>query len=114
MIDGKRVAEAWESWFPGPRAGSEVVQLYVTPAEATVPRPKRELKAFAKVHLAAGESREVTLTLGRRDFAWFDVAARQWVVSAGQYGLVLARNADGADWVGAVDLPAQVWAATER
>ncbi len=98
----------------GPRAGSEVVQLYVTPATAPVPRPKRELKAFAKLHLAAGESRAVTLTLGRRDFAWFDVAARQWVVTPGHYGLVLARNADGADWAGAWEVPAHSWAAADR
>ena len=98
----------------GRRAGSEVVQLYVTPAAAPVPRPRRELKAFAKLHLAAGESREVTLTLGRRDFAWFDVAARQWVVSPGSHGLVLARRADGSDWSGSVDLAAQNWSAAER
>ena len=98
----------------GTRAGSEVVQLYITPAQAPVPRPQRELKAFAKLHLAAGESREATLTLCRRDFAWFDVASRQWVVTAGQYRLVLARTADGTDWTGSVDLVAQSWPAAER
>ena len=96
----------------GSRAGSEVVQLYVTPTPAPVPRPLRELKAFAKLHLAAGESRTVTLALTRRDFAWFDVVARHWVVSAGRYGVTLARHAGGADWQASVNLAAAAWPAS--
>ncbi|QYG94939.1 beta-glucosidase [Iamia sp. SCSIO 61187] len=58
----------------GSRSGSEVVQLYVAPPSRTeVPRPPQELKAFAKVHLTAGESTVVRLTLDDRAFAWWDV-----------------------------------------
>lgn len=99
--------------YTGTRAGSEVVHLYVSPAPAPVSRPAREMKAFAKLHLAAGESRTVSLTLTRRDFAWFDVASRQWVVSAGRYGLTVARNAVGADWTGSVEMQAAQWPASK-
>lgn len=71
----------------GPRAGSTVVQLYVSPPEATVQRPARELKAFAKVHLAAGESREVPLTLPHRAFAYCDTVGQCWQIEAGSYQL---------------------------
>ena len=77
----------------GPRSGSEVVQLYVSPAPASVARPKRELKAHAKVTLAAGESRRVTLVLNARDFAWFCVERGAWVVEPGPYGLSAGRSA---------------------
>ncbi len=50
----------------GPMAGDEVVQLYVTDDIASVVRPGRELKGFARVHLEPGEAREVTFTLDRR------------------------------------------------
>ena len=42
----------------GSRRGKEVVQLYVGDPEASVARPPRELKAFAKVDLDAGQSRD--------------------------------------------------------
>ena len=41
----------------GPRAGQEVVQLYLADLEASVARPPQELCAFAKLELAPGERR---------------------------------------------------------
>jgi beta-glucosidase len=66
----------------GNRAGSEVVQVYVHDVESTVYRPVQELKAFAKVWLEPGESRQVTLTLDRQAFAVWDGG---WVVEAGTF-----------------------------
>jgi beta-glucosidase len=88
----------------GNRAGSEVVQLYLTPAPCPVPRPKRELKAFAKVHLNPGESRMVTLSLNARSFAWFDTETRRWIASAGRYGVEVGRNATDLPLQGEVHL----------
>jgi beta-glucosidase len=53
----------------GARSGGEVVQLYVEPVAPTVVRPPKELKAFAKVWLEAGQSATVTLGLTDRAFA---------------------------------------------
>jgi beta-glucosidase len=78
----------------GARAGSSVVQAYVLPAAgASVPRPDKELKAFAKLHLQPGESREVTLTLPDRAFAHFDTAGQSWVVQPGDYRISLGFSA---------------------
>ena len=43
----------------GRRAGKEVAQLYVRDIEASVDRPLKELKGFAKVELAPGESSQI-------------------------------------------------------
>ncbi|MGO4535325.1 glycoside hydrolase family 3 C-terminal domain-containing protein [Leifsonia sp. 2MCAF36] len=69
----------------GDRDGREVVQVYTSLPESSVQRAPRELKAFASVQLAAGESREVTVTVRRADLAYWDVRAERWVVEGGDY-----------------------------
>ncbi len=71
----------------GARAGSTVVQVYVGDLEASVARPVKELKGFAKVTLAAGESRVVRVALRPRDFAFYDLAAGLWRVEAGKFAI---------------------------
>jgi beta-glucosidase len=69
----------------GARGGREVVQLYVGDPAARVARPPRELKAFAKVDLAPGEQRRVTLTLTSRAFSYWSTAHRRWVMEPGDF-----------------------------
>ena len=56
----------------GDRSGSDVVQVYVEPPPSLLHRPVRELKGFAKVHLAPGERTTARIVLGRRAFAYYD------------------------------------------
>lgn len=77
----------------GPRPGSEVVQLYVHDAASTLPRPPQELKAFVKVELAPGESREVRLSLPMRAFAFYDDRRAAWVAEAGRFELRVGASA---------------------
>ena len=76
----------------GSRAGSDVVQLYVRDVESTVYRPDRELQAFAKVHVAPGDSTTVHLSLDERSFAFFDVDTAQWRVEAGEFDLLIGAS----------------------
>ena len=71
----------------GPRDGREVVQVYTGPASSQVARPPRELSAFASVALAAGERRDVKLTVRREDLAHWDVRTGAWVVEGGPYAV---------------------------
>ena len=77
----------------GERPGSDVVQIYVTDVEASVIRPEKELRGFARIHLAPGQSGTVTIPLGRRAFAFWDRAARDWVVEPGQFEILAAASA---------------------
>ncbi|MGR7023121.1 glycoside hydrolase family 3 C-terminal domain-containing protein [Geodermatophilus sp. URMC 62] len=77
----------------GDRAGRHVVQVYVSTTAGPVRRPLRELRAFTKVALAPGESREVTLALHRRAFAYWDVVEAGWVVAAGEYAVQVCADA---------------------
>jgi beta-glucosidase len=69
----------------GERHGSTVVQVYVGDRDASVSRPRRELKAFRKVALDPGESRVVEMDLPARAFAFWDPAARGWRIEAGDF-----------------------------
>lgn len=78
----------------GRRAGSEVVQIYRHDRSGVVLRPRRELVAFRKVHLPAGESTTVTMTVPGRAFAFWDVRADDWAVPSGQVDLEIGRSSE--------------------
>ncbi|GAA1974714.1 glycoside hydrolase family 3 C-terminal domain-containing protein [Microbacterium pumilum] len=76
----------------GDRAGREVVQVYTSLPGGAVQRPERELKAFASVALEAGESRDVVLTVRRKDLAYWDIRTDSWVVEGGDYDFDVAAS----------------------
>ena len=76
----------------GNRAGAETVQLYVSDKKASVDRPVKELKAFQKVYLQPGESRDVTLTIGRDALSFFDEATGQWKAEPGTFEALIGTS----------------------
>ena len=76
----------------GERAAQEIVQLYVRDPEARVTRPEQELKGFAKVELAPGETKTVTLALDRRALAYWDDLQHAWVAEAGAFELAVGAS----------------------
>ncbi len=76
----------------GKREGAEIVQLYVADPVAGVPRPAKELKAFAKVWLKPGESRDVSFTLREEAFQFFDPDKRRWVTEPGEFVLLAGES----------------------
>lgn len=69
----------------GSRAGDEVVQVYIAKPDARVFRPMQELKGFARVHLEAGERKEVTIPLDDKAFRYWNEPASCWAVEGGSY-----------------------------
>jgi beta-glucosidase len=72
--------------------GKEVVQLYVADKEASLPRPPKELKAFAKVSLQPGESANVSFVLDQRAFAFYDPDQKGWRVEAGEFEILVGSS----------------------
>jgi len=74
------------------RAGSTVVQAYVRDLVASLERPDKELKAFAKVHLDAGQARTVQLMLDMRSLAYFDDAQQAWIAEEGDFEVLVGQS----------------------
>ena len=78
----------------GSRAGSETVQLYVSDKHASVDRPVKELKAFQKVFLQPGETRDVTMVIGRDALSYYDEATHQWKAEPGKFEALIGTASD--------------------
>ena len=74
----------------GKFAGAEAVQVYASQPNASVMRPVKELKAFKKVYLKAGETQSVQLEVKVKDLAFYNDRTMQWTVEPGEFVL---RNA---------------------
>lgn len=81
----------------GSRAGKTVVQLYVGDPVSSVFRPVRELKGFEKVELQPGESKEVTFTLGKRAFAYWNTQLHDWYVESGDFTIEIGQSSRQID-----------------
>ena len=80
----------------GSVAGDEVVQLYIAAQGSALERAPKELKAFARVTLAPGETGAVRLEVPVADLAYYD-AARGWVVEPIAYAVIVGRSSGDTD-----------------
>ncbi len=79
----------------GDVAGKALVQLYVAADVADeVVRPARELRGFAKVDLAPGEAKDVTITLDKRAFAYWNTEIHDWLAATGSYRIQIGTDAE--------------------
>ena len=67
-------------------------QVYVAPVSPKVPRPPKELKGFARVELAPGETRKVIVDLDARAFSYWDAATHQWKADPGDYRILVGSS----------------------
>jgi len=76
----------------GNASGKEIVQLYVSDTESRLIRPPKELKGFAKVSLAPGETKRVGFELSKRDFSYFDESFGDWVAESGEFEIIVGAS----------------------
>ena len=71
---------------------AEVAQVYVGEVNPTVLRPSKELKAYKKVFLKAGESQQVNVHLPKSAFAFYDVDSHDWKVNPGEFNIMVGAS----------------------
>jgi beta-glucosidase len=89
----------------GSRAGADVAQVYVGEMNPKVPRPSQELKGFARIDLAPGETRRIIVPLDARAFTYYDVGARRWHAEAGAYSIKVGRSYEAIEQHSELSLP---------
>jgi beta-glucosidase len=86
----------------GGREGAEVAEVYVGETHASVPRPAKELKGFAKVSLKPGETRRVSVELNRRAFSYYDAKNHRWTADAADFDILVGRSSAQVELTGKV------------
>lgn len=90
-VDGLTVAV--DVTNTGAVAGQEIVQIYVHDHDATLIRPEKELKGFAKIALQPGETKTVTVALDFRAFAYYHPDYGSWITESGAFDILIAASA---------------------
>ncbi len=78
----------------GTKAGAEVVQVYVSDRQSSLPRPLKELKGFSKVFLQPGESRTVSIVLDKDALSYYNDKLQQWVAEPGSFDVLVGNASD--------------------
>jgi beta-glucosidase len=85
----------------GTVAGDEIVQLYIGYPSTTARRPVKELKSYARVSLAPGESKNVVLTVAAKDMAYWNIMQNKWVIETVQHKVLVGPSANPASLLSA-------------
>ena len=78
----------------GHRTGAETVQLYIHDDKCSVDRPVKELKGFAKVSLQPGESKDVSIVIGRDAMSFYDEKQGAWTAEPGTFTALVGNASD--------------------
>ena len=82
----------------------EVVQLYVAPPKLPVPLPKKQLKAFARIHVPQGRTETAKLRLDISDLGFYDVNTGSQVVYSGEYAIMIGSSSEDIRRAAAVEV----------
>jgi beta-glucosidase len=88
----------------GTRAGAEVVELYVHDGHAKIDRPAHELKAFRRIPLEPGQSKQVHFNLEADAFSYWDPATKAWKHDPGEFEIQVGASSRDIRLRGTVDL----------
>jgi beta-glucosidase len=74
--------------------GSETVQLYISDIQSSLPRPQKELKGFKKIHLKAGETTAVSITIDKSALSFYNDKVQKWTAEPGEFIAHLGNSSD--------------------
>jgi hypothetical protein len=80
-------------------AGAEIVQAYIHDKESSLPRPEKELQAFAKVFLQPGETKDVTLNLDKYSVGYYDTNRTAWIAEQGVFDVLIGASSQDIRYV---------------
>ncbi len=93
-VSGGKVKVAFQLKNEGEMDADEVVQLYVHRIDSNVEWPEKELKAFKRVSLKAGERKKVVLEIPMEDLRYWNEETAAWDLEHGKLQLLLGAASD--------------------
>lgn len=108
--DGKMLNVALKVENSGDVDGSEVIQVYVKQQAPSIKRPLKELKAFTKVHLAAGKSTSVDIPIeGRYATSFWDEGRDMWITERDTYNVLVGNSSAHTPLTARFEIEDTVW-----
>ncbi len=92
ITDHDTLAVSFKVKNTGKLAGKEIIQLYVSHKNSSVFKADKELKAFTKIALDAGEEKEVSFKLDKDAFNYYNVNIHDWCVESGLYEILIGAS----------------------
>ena len=80
----------------GEISGDEIVQLYISDKYSSITRPVKELKAYQRVSLKPGESKEIVFELNKSAFAFYD-SDMNYIIEAGDFDILVGNSSRNED-----------------
>lgn len=72
--------------------GKEIVQFYIGKSDSKVERPIKELKAFEKVELKVGETKQIKTSISKEELAYYDEEEQKFIVEEGEYMIFVGKS----------------------
>ncbi|MEW6003731.1 MAG: glycoside hydrolase family 3 C-terminal domain-containing protein [Stygiobacter sp.] len=91
-LNGDEIEISFDIKNVGKMNGEEIAQVYVSQKNPTIDRPTKELKAFKKVKLNAGETKNVKLTINKNSLAYFDGKTHDWNLEKDDYEILIGAS----------------------
>jgi len=76
----------------GGKEAAEVAQAYLTWKNPRLPQAPKALKAFRKVRLSPGQTKEVTLELDEKSLSSFDPAQKKWIIDGDTFEILIGAS----------------------
>ena len=89
--NGKKITATVTVENTGSRDADEVVQLYIRDMVASISRPVKELKGFQRIHLIAGESKEVSFEITPDMLKFYNIELKH-VIEPGDFQIMVGAN----------------------
>lgn len=85
--------------------GTEIAQVYVAAPKGGVFCPEKELRGFARVELAPGETKRVFVRLPERAYQYWNVSENRWAIAGGRYEILVGASSRDIRLRGSVEKP---------
>jgi beta-glucosidase len=93
--DGEKITVTIPITNSGAVEGAESVQAYIHDVKSRIPRPEKELKAFDKVFLQPGETKDAVLEFDKYSVGYYDTDLTAWIAEEGAFDVLIgASSAD--------------------